>query len=664
MPPGVRFLPAFSSADFPKNLALQVSAFGVSGGKLVMKLEIVSAARLITTVFTASVALATPAILSPSSPTTNRVSLGGRLMLSVEATSSVSAVSYQWRFGSTNIVDATNSIFILNSIQTNQVGVYSVIVADAESAAASVARTVSIGPVFTKVTSGPITTGGSAQAISWGDFNHDGWVDLFCAVRSSSMTTLFTNDTHGSFGRATGTIGANLVNPIGSTWGDYDNSGTLDLFIANNNNANDSLLRNNGDGTFTLVTSGNIVSSAGNGNGCAWSDYDRDGFVDLYVANSDGNNFLFHNNGNGTFTRVTAGPMVSGTANSQGCAWIDYDNDGFPDLFVSRNQSANLLFHNNRNGTFTKITDAPMAKEGGSALGFSWGDYDNDGLPDLFVANGGTNNWLYHNDGNGTFTKTNSPTGTDSGSFQTVNWIDYDNDGWLDLFVTSVLSGTSCRLYHNNADGTFTRVVDSPLASDTGRWFAAAWADINNDGFPDVLVSNINNPNVLHRNEGNDNHWLTVRCLGRLSNRAAIGAKVRVRTTIFGRTFWQLREIASGGNIGNANQMDPMFGLGDAAEVNILRVEWPSGIIQEFHDVAANQILVIKEPSKLEAVSRANPNQVTWILRGGSGIAYDLQESADLETWSPWVSVTNLSGRMTIINDATKGFRAYRAIEP
>ena len=615
-------------------------------------------------VFALSVGFGMPVILSPTDATTNRVSLGSRLVLSTAATSPVSSLTYRWKFGSNDIAGATNSSLVLNSIQTDQTGVYSVNITDTDGITESPARMVVIGATFTKVTGEPITAGISAQAIAWGDFNHDGWIDVYCAVRSALTTTLFTNNTHGSFGRAAGNVGANMVNPAGATWADYDNKSALDLFIANNNNLNDSLLHNNGDASFTPVANGSIVSSAGNGNGCAWADYDRDGFVDLYVANSGGNNLLFHNNGNGTFTRATTGAQVIGTANSQGCAWIDYDGDGYPDLFVSRYQSANLLFHNNGNGTFTKISSAPIATEGGSAMGFCWGDYDNDRRPDLFVANGGLNNWLYHNDGNGNFTKTNTPTGTDSGNFTTANWIDYDNDGWLDLFLSNFASGTSCRLYHNNGDGTFTRVLGSPLLTETGRWFSAAWADIDNDGFPDVLVSNLNNPNELHRNEGNENHWLTVRCLGRLSNRAAIGVKVRVHATIFGRTFWQLREIVTGGNVGNQNQLDPMFGLGDAAQVDTLRLEWPSGITQEFHGLAANQILTIKEPALLQPVSRAGTDSVSWILRGGRNISYDIEESSDLLHWTPWGSVTNVSGQMTLTDDATNDFRVFRAVEP
>ena len=145
----------------------------------------------------------------------------------------------------------------------------------------------------------------------------------------------------------------------GCAWADIDNDGDLDLFVAVGLDGNDLLYRNNGDGTFTKVTAGSIVTSRGSSRGCAWADYDRDGFVDLFVANERGeNNFLFHNNGDGTFARITDGRIVRDGGNSTACAWGDYDNDGYPDLFVANNNENNFLYHNNRDGTFTRILGA------------------------------------------------------------------------------------------------------------------------------------------------------------------------------------------------------------------------------------------------------------------------------------------------------------------
>jgi hypothetical protein len=505
------------------------------------------------------------------------------------------------------------------------------------------------GPIFTKVTGQPMSSGAGAQGFAWGDYNGDGWIDVYCSARSSTTTTLYLNNGDGTFARAAGTIGANLVNPIGGCWGDADNDGLLDLFVSMNNGGNDLLMRNKGDGTFAATTNSPIVSSGGNGNGCAWADYNRDGFVDLYVSNSDGNNFLFRSNRSGGFTRITTGAIVSATGGSQGCAWADYDADGYPDLYVSRSPGPNLLFHNNRNGTFAKVTTGPVATVGGS-MGFAWGDYNNDGAVDLFFANGGTNNYLFRNDGQGGFTRVAAPTGKEAVSLQCANWVDYDNDGWLDLFGANFAAGVTSRLYRNNGDGTFTRASAGALTTDVGRWFASAWADVDNNGFPDVIAAIVNSPNALYRNGGNGNHWLRVKCLGRGSNRVAVGAKVRVEATIGGRRFWQLREIASGGNIASQDQIDPMFGLGDAAHVETLRIEWPSGVAQEIRDVAANQVLVVKEPARFENAT----------LRAVSGVTYEIQESTDLRNWT---TLTNTTNPFTITNASDDNIRVFRALE-
>ena len=427
--------------------------------------------------------------------------------------------------------------------------------------------------------------------------------------------------------------------------------------------ATHALYHNDGKGRFSDVTAGSGLDVSFYGMGVAIGDYDNDGLEDVFIT-AVGGNHLFHNEGNGKFKDVTAAAGVGGSTNdwSTCAAWVDYDGDGFPDLFVTRGGAPNLLVHNRGDGTFALVTSGPMITQTSGGSGFCWGDYDNDGLPDAFVAGGG--NFLYHNDGGGHFTRTNSPTGTDSLFIITANWVDYDNDGWLDLFVTSFTSGTACRLYHNNGDGTFTRVEGSALVSDTGRWFAAAWADMNNDGFPDVLLSNVNNPNVLHRNDGNDNHWLQVRCVGRISNRSAIGAKVRVRATIFGKTFWQFREISAGGNVGDQDQLEPIFGLGNATRADIIRVQWPSGQVQEFRDVPSNQVFTIREPAKLESAGRIDSNRIRWSLRGGQNVLYNIEQSTNLETWSPCWSMTNASGLITFTNDITDSFRVFRAVEP
>jgi len=198
------------------------------------------------------------------------------------------------------------------------------------------------------------------------------------------------------------------ANSQACSWGDYDNDGDLDLFVANRNNQNNFLYLNNGNGTFTKVTSGSIVNDGGDSQGGSWGDYDNDGDLDLFVANRNNqNNFLYLNNGNATFTKISSGSIVNDGGHSEACSWGDYDNDGDLDLFVAnRYNQNNFLYLNNGNGTFTKVTSGSIVNDGGDSQGGSWGDYDNDGDLDLFVANrNNQNNFLYLNNGNATFTK-------------------------------------------------------------------------------------------------------------------------------------------------------------------------------------------------------------------------------------------------------------------
>ncbi|HXJ74018.1 MAG TPA: FG-GAP-like repeat-containing protein, partial [Candidatus Dormibacteraeota bacterium] len=271
----------------------------------------------------------------------------------------------------------------------------------------------------------------------------------------------------------------------------------------------------------------------------------------------------------------------------------------------------NFLYHNNGDGTFTRVTSGRIVSDGGASQGCAWGDYDNDGLLDLFVANRNQKNFLYHNDGNGTFTAlTNVTVVNDIGYSWSPAWVDYDNDGFLDLFVANGPGsgpGQNNFLYHNNGNGTFTRITIGRIVNDASNSDGCAWGDYNNDGFPDLFVSNINDQNnLLYRNDGNDNHWLTVRCVGRLSNRSGIGAKVRVKTASSGS--WQLREISGGSGYGSQNAPYAYFGLGAATQVEAVRVEWPSGVVQELHAIVPGQLLTVSEPGVAIAPAAATRN--------------------------------------------------------
>jgi hypothetical protein len=305
------------------------------------------------------------------------------------------------------------------------------------------------------------------------------------------------------------------------------------------------------------------ASDAQPSDGLAWGDYDNDGFLDLFVTNpNSGGNRLYRNLGDSTFERITSGNIVTDRAESLGCAWGDYDNDGFLDLFVINGlfgPQNNFLYRNNGDGTFTKITSGSLANDGGASSGIGWGDYDNDGFLDLFVANG--------------------------------------------------LLGPA-------------------------------------------------QVNFLYRNNGNSNNWVKVKCVGTLSNRAGLGAKVRLKAIIAGQSRWQMRQI-DGGDGSSGGSLEAHFGLGDATIIDTLRIEWPSGIVQELHDVATNRFLTVTEPARLQALGAGVLRIQSW-----KGTAFEVQASSDLDQWSPLTTVTNLTGTLEFTDPDTTNHlqRFYRTV--
>ena len=434
----------------------------------------------------------------------------------------------------------------------------------------------------------------------------------------------------------------------------------------------------NGYPIYGPIGNDGLTNRPGNFDACGWADYDNDGFVDVFITddgtnNSGANNLLFHNNGDGTFNPITFGDIVKDIGVGRGALWADYDNDGFMDLvIVNLSPTNNFLYHNNRDGTFTRVltnvitTDSwPVGAQGGA-----WGDYDNDGLPDLFITdNGGVRNHLYHNNGHGCFTNIASGPElqplSDGGSFG-CSWGDYDNDGYLDLFVcgNNGVNG----LYHNNGDGTFTQTTNVPPPNGDGPDFVChsiAWADYDNDGFLDLFLTRSSEltdvPNLLYHNTGNTNGWLEVKLVGTASNRSAIDAKVRIKATIHGKTFWQLREITGGGGW-NSVPLVAHFGLGDATIVDTVRIEWPSVTVQELHNVAPKQpMLTITEPPRLMASITNGVSQFSF--KGGRGFQYEIDSSSDLSAWTSigTVAVTNLNGITPIVdNNPPTTTRFYR----
>lgn len=495
-----------------------------------------------------------------------------------------------------------------------------------------------------------------------------------------------------------------LIETMGGGGGliDYNNDGLLDIYLVcysqtpqpdPNIKLKDVLYRNNGDGTFTDVTAQAGINNSMLGMGLAVGDYNNDGFADMYVTGY-GQSKLYRNNGNGTFTDVTERAAVNNRLWGTSAAFFDYDADGYLDLFVCNylsfdpegrvacdffdgrpycylsrfKGSPGVLYHNNRDGTFTDVSaKAGISSQLGKGLGVIAFDYNNDGRMDIFVANDASPNFLFRNNGDGTFSEVAleadcalDPNGQPRGAMG-VDAEDLDDDGYQDLFVTN-FSQQPNSFWHNNGDGTFnettyelnlgkvsvpmsgfgtrffdynnnglvdlfvlnghpfepiqkvfpeTTYAEPPfLFENTGKSFrevaathgaalrkfylgrGLALGDIDNDGDSDLLLMNAGEPPRLLRNDGgNRNHWLGIKLVGTKSNRDGIGAKVTVKAGALRHT----KQLLGGTSYCSASDLRLLFGLNEAGKVDEVEVRWPSGKVTTLKDVAVNRYLTIKE---------------------------------------------------------------------
>jgi hypothetical protein len=473
------------------------------------------------------------------------------------------------------------------------------------------------------------TDSGNFAGPSWADYDNDGDIDLLITDMGLTYNDHFYRNNGDETFTKVSVLPSGNTDSWGATWGDYTNDGYLDVFIGNRGQFND-LYRNNTDGTFTKITP-YIEYTAAHTYNSGWADWDKDGDLDLYCANANGSDGFYLNNPAGTLNWLWSTDGYT----SQGTAWGDYDNDLDPDLFVPIHDLNNYLFRKNDSGYFDEITTGDIVTDPGEPYGASWGDYDNDGDLDLYVPQyeyGRGENYLYTNNGDGTFTKvTTGEVATDLSDSRASAWGDYDNDGDLDLFVANKLASSKPdylhvnALYQNNGGGSFTRLTTGdPVTLDKSS-LGAAWGDYNNDGWLDLIVTHWNNSNTLFKSSGGTNKWLKVKLTGTVSNRAAIGAKVRIKAEIYGRTVRQMREIASLTGYISMNSQIAHFGLGDAAVVEEVRIEWPSsGIVQILRNVAPNQTLMVTE----SASAGKDDLLGTW---AGQGVYY---RNSDTKSWT------------------------------
>jgi hypothetical protein len=485
------------------------------------------------------------------------------------------------------------------------------------------------------------------------DYDNDGYLDIYLVnsltvdlVKSKQKTrsALYHNNGDGTFTDVTDKAGVGDIGwGMGVTIGDYNNDGWDDIYVTCL--GPNHLLRNNGNGTFTDVTQKAGVGDPRWSTGAVFVDYDNDGKLDLFVANYvdfDVNNLpefgkgrtcqfkgvpvqcgprglkgagdsLYHNNGDGTFTDVSKKAGVADLDGYYGLGVIasDFDEDGLVDIFVANDSTPNFLYHNDGDGTFKDIgfSSGTAVNENGSeqgSMGVTLGDYDHDGRLDLFITNFDDDyNTLYHNDGKGSFTDVSYAAKVAAISLPYVGWgtwfFDYDNDGWADLLVVNGHVYPQLPTYrqrnfvhHNNRNGTFKEVgaqLGTPFVEKrTGR--GAAFGDIDNDGDVDVVINNLDGPPQVLRNDGgNSNNSVLIKLIGVKSNRDGIGARVK----IVSGDLNQIGEVYSGGSYLSQSDLRLHFGLEKQSKINLVEVHWPSGIVDRVTNVDANKIITVKE---------------------------------------------------------------------
>jgi len=491
------------------------------------------------------------------------------------------------------------------------------------------------------------------------DCDGDGRLDIIMANGSSveryrkggdPLVTLWHQEANGTFKDITQAAGMTRKGwGMGVAVADFDNDGNLDVYVTGY--GGNVLYRNKGKCQFEDITDKAGVRGGGFSTGAAWADYDRDGNVDLFVSRyvhvdmdqlpvpgsaqfckykgievqcgpwgmPGESDLLFHNRGDGTFEEVAVKAGVSDPSHyyGLGAVWGDYDNDGWPDLYVANDTTANYLYHNNHNGTFSDtgmLLGAALSGDGleQGSMGVDWGDYDHSGRLCIFVTNFAEQGaMLARNLGQEGFDDVSWKAGVGQATYPLVGWgtsfFDMDNDGWLDLFVdnghvypqaNTIPGGAPYEqpllLYRNNWDGTFEDVSQAsglagiPPHSRRG----AAFGDIFNDGNIDVVVVDIDGPPLLLKNLNQDgNHRVEFKLVGTKSNRAAIGARVTVRA---GKLV-QFSEVKGGGSYLSQNDLRQHFGLGQETKIDSVQIRWPSGRVEALTNITPDAIYTLIE---------------------------------------------------------------------
>lgn len=463
---------------------------------------------------------------------------------------------------------------------------------------------------------------------AWLDYDKDGDLDLYVTQRQSA-NRLFENDGNGNFTDVASSLGVTDASGDGGgvTIVDFNNDGWDDIFLSNNQG--NKLLKSNSGLSFTDITNTAFVGGTAGGNSrspsASWGDYDNDGYLDLYIAQhsppsynqSQGTtqDFFFHNNGNETFTDIS-NLLVLDSLTSWGFigGWTDYDKDGDMDIFLVNDcldtpyGLYTKIFRNDGgtdplNWNFTEVAASVGVDACKNGMGIAVGDYNRDGWMDIFHTNIGS--CLLYENNNGTFVDKSSAAQIDIQPATHFSWgcgfFDYDLDGWQDIMVAigtlniSSLDPQPNMLFHNNGDGTFTNMAGSLGMDDDRRSRSGIYGDYDNDGDLDIYLTNYGENCILHRNDNNNgNNWFKVHLQGTQSNQDGLGSKIKITTPDGGVQYY---ETKSGSNLGGGDTPYAHFGLGNNNTITELEIKWLSGEIQVFNNISVNQLLNVTEPN-------------------------------------------------------------------
>ncbi len=463
----------------------------------------------------------------------------------------------------------------------------------------------------------------SGTGAVWGDLDNDGDLDLYVAT-DSGANRLYRNDGGQSFTDIASGSGADDRGSAGGVaLGDYDRDGDLDLFVSNSGTV-DRLYRNEGGGTFAERGSDAGVDDTSSGRGAAWVDYDLDGQLDLFVSNSGSADRLYHNESDGIFAELASAAGVSDTGAGEGAFWSDYDGDGDMDLYLVVD-GTNRLYRNEGDGTFAELGSSAGVDDASSGRGAAWSDYDLDGDFDLFVSNSGTANRLYRNEGDGTFAELGSSAGVDdASSSRGAAWSDYDLDGDPDLFVANI--GAADALYVNGGV-SFTEAAAAAGIDDAGDGYEGAWSDYDGDGDPDLYLV-ADGANRLYQNSISGTRWLQVTLTGTASNESAVGAEV----VVVSGSLRQTQSFGGGSGARSQSAQPLVFGLDAAATLDSLIVNWPLSGRWDTIGVATDQVLSLQEPGVSEAVAATGLSGEVELAPGAEELIFSMGVIGDGQT--------------------------------